>query len=195
MTDIDAEVVDDLVDESASSPWARRLIGAALDLSAAAVWAQARYEWAVVRYEDHGLADETCVCGYEGVRYLSTVANRATGAVLYPVGSCCVTRFESAEMQTQLKSLQALARLSTDARAGRLSHASVSRRAIDELYRQGVIDDRACRILRRGFEAVRRGHGRVDDPALFARVVQVMRDVVFPHLTAGPTATDEGVLK
>lgn len=196
MTDIDTAATaaaEDFIDRRVLSSWAHRLIGAALALSEARTWAQARFEWTVIGCEDNEWSDEVCVCGYAGIRFLNTVANRVTGATLYPVGRCCVERFDNDEMKAQMKDLRAVATLGRHARAGVLTHESFSRRAIDELHRQGVIGDVDHELLRRGFEVVRRGRGRVDDPELYAGVARIMREAVVPNLIA--TSADDKMEK
>ena len=59
-----------------------------------------------------------------------------------------------------------------------------------ELHRQGVIGDVDHEHLRRGFEVVRRGRGRVDDPELYAGVARIMREVVVPHLITASADDD-----
>lgn len=84
-------------------------LGTAVDLSEGESWAQAKSEWRVLYEDDAGGPTETCVCDYEGLRYLNMVGNRITGARLYPVGSSCVERFgvdRIAEEQADARAVQ-----------------------------------------------------------------------------------------
>lgn len=188
---------------SACSPWAKKLIGTALERSAASTWVEARYEWHVVYQEDHVEASETCVCGYEGLRYLNLVANETTGEHLWPVGSCCIERFENQEMADQAADLRALARLQRNwAGRGHTVREDFSRRAIKALERAGAIDELGCQVLLRAFN---RGPNRPLPDDLGREVARLtagpISDWLLANQTTGrarvtaPATNEQGELK
>lgn len=168
-----------------ASPWAKRLIGTALELSAASTWNEAKHEWVVLYREDHVEASEICVCGYEGLRYLHCVANEVTGEHLWPVGSCCVERFENAEMANQVADLRALARLQRNwAGRGHTVRKDFSRRAIKALADAGVIDAQDLAVLLRAFN---RGPNRPLPDDLGRDVARLMAGPISDWLLANQT--------
>lgn len=153
------------------SSWARRLLGTAVDLSEGESWAQAKSEWKVLYEDDAGGPTETCVCGHEGLRYLNMVGNRITGARLYPVGSSCVERFDDDRIAEEQADARAVRVLRQHAVAGDLDRPHYSRRAIDALHRERVIDAAEHALMRRLFNKGPKAQIPEHDAALLRAVV------------------------
>ena len=79
------------------------LINEIMENSESDLWNTARLEWAVLYMEEDETLSESCVCGYEGLRYLYTIQNVKTGRTLFPIGSECIKKFESTTMNEQVK--------------------------------------------------------------------------------------------
>ncbi len=63
-------------------------------------WESAAKEWKVIYYgEDEG---NTCICGKEEIKYISRIFNRFNGNELYPIGSRCINKFKSEEMNEDI---------------------------------------------------------------------------------------------
>lgn len=88
-----------------------RLTSAIMANSEAKSWKEARSEWDVVFMEEDDSLEESCVCGYEGLRYLYTIQNRKNGHELFPIGSECVRKFDSTSMNEQVTRWGIIARL------------------------------------------------------------------------------------
>lgn len=69
-------------------------------------WDVARLTWRVSDMEED--ADGECVCGQTGLRYLYTIADDRTGAVLYPIGSDCIAHFAIDSMTDEARRLRDL---------------------------------------------------------------------------------------
>lgn len=164
----------DGIDENltlSNSSWAKRLLGTAVSLSQSETWARAKREWKVLYEDDAGAPTETCVCGHEGLRYLNMVRNRVTGARLYPVGSSCVERFEDDRIAEEQADARALRVLRQHAVAGDLDRPHYSRRAIDALHRELVIDADEHALLKRLFNAGPKANIAEHDVTLLRAVV------------------------
>jgi len=57
----------------------------------------ARLEWDVSGGE-YDRTGHVCYCGQQDIHYLFTIQNRENGAILYPIGSECIQKFEIDEM-------------------------------------------------------------------------------------------------
>jgi hypothetical protein len=75
-----------------------------IELSNSDIFNEAKFEWDIV---GNDIADEdtneTCVCGHKHLKYLFEIRNRYTNQSLYPIGSECIKKFESANLDNQMK--------------------------------------------------------------------------------------------
>ncbi len=59
-------------------------------------WKSAAREWEIIGYER--VENDTCICGKEEIKDVYRIRNRLNGNELYPIGSSCINKFESEEM-------------------------------------------------------------------------------------------------
>lgn len=76
------------------SRYYHNLIKEILDNSIASDWENAVIEWDIDDVEEDENQTESCVCGKENLRYLFTIRNRFNNAILFPIGSQCIKKFE-----------------------------------------------------------------------------------------------------
>lgn len=134
--------------------------------SSSNVFAEARNEWYVSSCVDCGDNPEhfeQCVCGKDGIRYCYEIQNKKTGAILYPLGSECIKKFDSKDMNYDMKRLTLITDFNTSMRevikkriAG--EHQVVSLiwlkkpAILDHLNRLGILTSKDVRFL----ESIRR---------------------------------------
>lgn len=63
-------------------------------------WKSAAKEWKVIYYGE--VEGTTCICGKEEIKYISGIYNRLNGNELYPIGSRCINKFKSEEMNKDI---------------------------------------------------------------------------------------------
>lgn len=94
-----------------------QLMRVVVENSVAGDFEHARLEWEVVDCVDLRRAApcgarggraryETCVCGYEGLRYAYTIRNVVNNHVLYPVGDQCIEHFDVPQMSARTEALR-----------------------------------------------------------------------------------------
>lgn len=140
--------------ERNSGTLARRALREAVKAaSAARSWADAQLEWDIVGRPgidpDRG---SSCACGQDGLMYLYAVANRATGAELYPIGSTCIVEHFGAApvMMARLATLRAVAGVTVSLRAhgGFLDlKRDLTPTRIKALAAEGVLGTREAHLL------------------------------------------------
>ncbi|MFI8633580.1 hypothetical protein ACIGEP_13385 [Microbacterium sp. NPDC077663] len=64
--------------------------------------ASAISEWEVVALEEDPSRDNFCVCGQPELAKLFTIRNSRNGEVMYPIGSECVKKFGSKDLDAQV---------------------------------------------------------------------------------------------
>lgn len=64
-------------------------------------WKSAAQEWKVIYYGE--VEGTTCICGKEEIKYVSGILNCLNGNELYPIGSCCIKKFKSEEMNEDIR--------------------------------------------------------------------------------------------
>lgn len=117
---------------------------AVIEASASDYWAAAVLEWEITDAREDANADETCVCGKTGLRYLFEISNLSTGRVLYPIGSECIHLFEVSELDTEVNVRRQLMKLRAAFARGQfitLKGGLFSRSLLRYLYQQGVFED------------------------------------------------------
>lgn len=62
-------------------------------------------EWYVADCEVDNSKATKCVCGQEGLKYIFTIVNEITGAVIAPIGSSCVKLFDSKQLNDEMNYL------------------------------------------------------------------------------------------
>lgn len=79
-----------------SKPRYQKLLEGVISASVSNDWQEAKSEWAVVDYYER--PDESCLCGKEPIVHCHTIENTTTGETLGPIGSTCIKKFESPQM-------------------------------------------------------------------------------------------------
>ena len=76
-----------------------KLINKILEKSNKKNWEEAKLEWEIVSFEDECCDSITsCVCGQKNIKYLFKIKNKETQKILFPIGSKCIRKFNSASM-------------------------------------------------------------------------------------------------
>lgn len=127
-----------------SSAYKENLIKTVVENSVAKNWESAVLEWGI----EDCLEDETCsesfVCGKFGLRYLYTILNCRNGIALYPIGSCCIQKFNRNDLDEEISVREGMFRLLhavEDNRFIELTPKFFSRKLINELYDRGAFDN------------------------------------------------------
>lgn len=109
-------------------------------LSCADDFDAARHEWDLVDRGIDPTSSQNCVCGKEGLKYLFTIRNRETGAMLYPIGSKCIEQFgrEDLDQQTNIAiKMYAVLAEYRDTGALKLKGGEITRAVLKQLYEEG----------------------------------------------------------
>lgn len=126
------------------SAYTYNMVCTVLELSAAEDWETASREWEVTDCEVDENCSGVCVCGKENLRYLYTITNRVTGAVLYPIGSSCIQKFMRDDLdEASACWQQAFALMDEAVRLGKKGMVEIdsgffSRKLLYFLYEQGA---------------------------------------------------------
>ena len=93
------------------SRYYENLIATVIDHSEATKWDDAVQEWDLFDWEEDESASSFCTCGKEGLRYLYTIRNHYNGEMLYPIGSCCIKKFNRSDMTSEIDTQEQMFRL------------------------------------------------------------------------------------
>ena len=93
------------------STYFENLISAVISNSVAATWDGAVREWELSDWEEDMSTSGVCTCGKEGLRYLYTIQNRLNGRTLYPIGSCCIKKFNRTDLNSEIDTQEQMFRL------------------------------------------------------------------------------------
>lgn len=63
-------------------------------------WKEAAQEWKVIYYGE--VEGTTCICGKEEIKYISGIINCLNGNELFPIGSRCIKKFKSENMNEDI---------------------------------------------------------------------------------------------
>lgn len=97
---------------------------AVLALSSSKSWSKAKKEWVVISVIHNSVDKEKCICGAQ-IKDLYELQNKLTGKILTPVGSTCISKFGSSELNTSKKNVDRLV---------------VSRSAILSAEKEGLVE-------------------------------------------------------
>ena len=123
------------------SAYRRNLIATVLEASRSSFWDSAVHEWVVDDCEEDTSLSSACICGKERLRYLYTIYNKETRAKLFPIGSCCIKKFEREDMNEAISVTEGMFRLLHAIREGeyiRLTPEFFSRKLLKKLYDEGA---------------------------------------------------------
>lgn len=127
-----------------SSVYKENLIKTVVENSVAKNWESAVLEWGIEDCLEDETCSESCVCGKFGLRYLYTILNGRNGIVLYPIGSCCIQKFNRNDLDEEISVREGMFRLLhavEDNRFIELTPKFFSRKLINELYDRGAFDN------------------------------------------------------
>lgn len=119
----------------------KSLVSAVIAPSRASSWSAAVQEWVVTDVEDDPDQAGICVCGQTGLGQLFTITNRLNGAVLFPIGSVCVNKFEQEDLDRQVTVFAQLLGLRKSLREGKnitLTSEYFSRALLEHFFHQDV---------------------------------------------------------
>ena len=114
-----------------------------LEKSESKKWDVAVKEWDLVDTNEDESALSTCVCGKTGLRYLHRIINLFNHQSIYPIGSCCIKRFNRTDLNERIDVEEKLFKLYHAVDSNQflsLSPELFSRRLITYLYTQGAFD-------------------------------------------------------
>ena len=123
------------------SAYRRNLIATVLEASRSSFWDSAVQEWVVDDCEEDTSLSSACICGKERLRYLYTIYNKETRSKLFPIGSCCIKKFEREDMNEAISVTEGMFRLLHAIREGeyiRLTPEFFSRKLLKKLYDEGA---------------------------------------------------------
>ncbi len=114
---------------------------AVLQNSIAKTWHDAVTEWTIVGFDVDHSASTTCICGHPGIKYLYQIYNSQTEKYLYPVGSCCIKKFDLDVLSDFVDAIEAMAKLLEKVKNNEWIDLKwdFSRRLLDYLYETEMI--------------------------------------------------------
>lgn len=112
-----------------------------LEKSEAKTWANAIKEWDLCDTDEDEDASSVCVCGKTGIRYLHRIINMVNHKRIYPVGSCCIKKFNRADLNEKITVKEKLFKLYHAVETNQflsLDTELFSRKLIKYLYKEGA---------------------------------------------------------
>lgn len=106
-------------------------------------WRDAVIEWDIVECEEDEECASKCVCGKEDIKYLYTIRNEYTHAMLFPIGSCCIKKFNRKDLNEKISIVEGMYKLYkaiNDNKLIDLSSAYFSRKLLAALFEDGAFD-------------------------------------------------------
>lgn len=107
-------------------------------------WSDAVDEWEVVGLEEDPNGSGICICGQLGLVKLFTIRNNESRIELYPIGSSCISHFDRSDLNQDVATLTALAKLRSSVQRHEeitLTGDYFSRTLLEYFYDQGVFPD------------------------------------------------------
>lgn len=114
-----------------------------LEKSEAKRWGDAIKEWDLCDTDEDEDASSVCVCGKTGIRYLHKIYNLVNHKTIYPVGSCCIKKFNRADLNEKITVKEKLFKLYHAVGTNQfltLDTELFSRKLIKYLYREGAFE-------------------------------------------------------
>lgn len=123
------------------SSYKRSLINRVIDASQSDFWDSAVCEWVVDDCEEDTSLSSSCICGKENLRYLYTIRNLQNGNLLWPIGSCCIKKFDREDMDEAVSVTEGMFKLLHAILNNEfitLSTEFFSRKLLKKLYDEGA---------------------------------------------------------
>lgn len=120
-----------------------QLVKVVLSKSESKRWEDALKEWDLYDTDEDEDASSVCVCGKTGIRYLHKIKNIINHKTIYPVGSCCIKKFNRADLNEKISVKEKLFKLYHAVEQKEylnLDTEIFSRKLINYLYEQGAFD-------------------------------------------------------
>ena len=120
-----------------------QLVKVVLSKSEAKRWEDAIKEWDLCDTNEDEDALSVCVCGKTGIRYLHRIVNSINNETIYPIGSCCIKRFNRTDLNEKISVKEKLFKLyhAVDQKEFlNLDTELFSRKLIKYLYEQGAFN-------------------------------------------------------
>jgi len=117
------------------------LTGKLMAVSVSKDLASAIAEWEVVAVEEDPSRDNFCICGQPELVKLFTIENSRNGEILYPIGSECVKKFRSKDLDAQVTLYADLLKLRIAVQKVatiKMTSEFFSRAVLEYLYEEGA---------------------------------------------------------
>jgi len=124
-----------------SSSYYNNLIEKVSHMSQDKDWCSAITEWDIVDCDEDHKSGSTCICGKENLRYRFRIKNMKNNNILYPIGSCCIKKFERNDLNEKTLIQEKLFKLFHAVKEKKyitLSKDLFSRKLLKYLYDEGV---------------------------------------------------------
>lgn len=125
------------------------LINRVIEKSISKNFSDAVLEWEIIDCEEDETNSSGCLCGKENIRYLFSIKNINTGAVLYPIGSTCIKKFNRNDLNEIISYNESLFKLLHAVEKDEflsLSPELFSRKTLLRLYNDGAFSYNNCRF-------------------------------------------------
>lgn len=119
----------------------KQLTEVVLEKSESKKWNDAVKEWDLVDTNEDTDVSSTCICGKTGIRYLHRIVNLINHQTIYPVGSCCIKKFNRADLKEKVAVEEKLFKLYHAVNSNKflsLDTELFSRKLITHLYLEGA---------------------------------------------------------
>ena len=120
-----------------------QLTKAVLEKSVSKNWDTAVKEWDLMDTSEDVTVSSICVCGKPGIRYLHRITNLFNDQTIYPVGSCCIKKFNRADLNEKIEVKEKLFELYQAVGSNKflsLSTELFSRKLIMYLFKEGAFE-------------------------------------------------------
>ena len=120
-----------------------QLVKVVLSKSVSKRWEDAIKEWDLYDTDEDECASSVCVCGKTGIRYLHRIKNSINNKTIYPIGSCCIKKFNRADLNEKITVKEKLFKLYHAVEQKEFLNLDTeifSRKLIKYLYKEGAFD-------------------------------------------------------
>ncbi len=149
-------------------------------------WKSAAQEWEVMYYGE--VEGTTCICGKEEIKYVSGILNRLNGNELYPIGSRCINKFESEEMNEDIHAYEkafnkisnGISKLKESVKKGesiKFTSRLFSEELINYLNKKEILSDSDCQFLLDMRGRISRNSEQQE------RINKIIEDFIVPYIS------------
>ena len=126
-----------------TSSYYKNLICTVIENSFGDTWDEAVEEWKITECEEDEECSSRCICGKEDIKYLYTIRNEYTNVVLFPIGSCCIKKFNRNDFNKEIEIVEGMHKLYKaiiNSEIIDLSSKYFSRKLLYALFDKGAFD-------------------------------------------------------